>query len=133
MGTSLEDEIKASEPTPFVVSSSPPLFSRLLDPEHAEAVKICLDCQEALPVSAFYTHATAKGGRQARCKECDRKRRAVVPTHGIEGERMARKLSPTALALANEKAANDELAAKAKERAPYVGITGGYLLWGYVK
>jgi hypothetical protein len=129
----MEEDFKISESPLGEVLAPSPLGSLFLDPDNSEPVKICLDCQEALPVSAFYTHVSAKGGRQARCKECDRKRRAVVPLHGIQGERIAKKLSPTALALANEKAAAEELAAKAAKRVPYVGVTGGYLLWGYVK
>ena len=81
-------------------------------------MKRCVDCDEPLVLEAFYKCAASKDGRQSRCIICDRKRRA------------ARRVAASAAAPVEEEiaAAPDTEAGK-----PYRGISGGLLLYGYVR
>jgi hypothetical protein len=83
-----------------------------------EPEKICVDCELPLALSSFYTNAASKDGRQSRCKSCDNKRRAEY-NHPED----ARARRPAA-----------EVAGPV-ERATYSyeGISGGFLIYGYVR
>lgn len=74
-----------------------------------EETKICVACKEPLPLEAFYASRASLDGRQSRCKSCD-------------GLRDKNKLARASL----------ESSGPPK---PYVykGVTGGPLLWGYVR
>lgn len=79
-------------------------------------MKRCVDCNEPFALEAFYKCAASKDGRQSRCIVCDRKRRA------------ARRLAQSGAIPVEE-----EPAVSADTTKPYQGISGGLLLFGYVR
>ena len=96
--------------------------------------KFCIDCELPYPRDAFYTNSSAKDGRQSRCKECDNRRRAehnqglhVKASYKVDFDReMARKRALEVVATVptpGKKAASYE----------YKGVSGGFLIYGYVR
>lgn len=96
--------------------------------------KICIDCELPYPRDAFYTNSSAKDGRQSRCKECDNRRRAehnqglhVRASEKADFDReVARKRALEVVA---------SVPAPPGKTSPYVykGVSGGFLIYGYVR
>ncbi len=92
--------------------------------------KICIDCGLPYPLDAFYTKNATKDGRQSRCRECDKKRRTeynqglhVKASEQDDRERDA----------ARKRASEATVSAGKSPPYVYKGISGGFLIYGYVK
>lgn len=97
--------------------------------------KICIDCE--LPYSlkdGFYVNSSAKDGRQSRCKECDNKRRAE---HNQGLHVKASEKADFDLEISRKRAleAVATVSGSEKKAAPYEykGVSGGFLIYGYVR
>lgn len=69
--------------------------------------KFCMGCDKMVLRTLFYKHSSAKDGLQSRCRGCDKKR-ATTPKVVESKEPLDR-------------------------GPPYEGVTGGPLIYGYVR
>jgi hypothetical protein len=92
--------------------------------------KICIDCGFPYPLTGFYTNSSTKDGRQSRCKECDKKRR----TEYNQGLHVKASEQDNHERDASRKRASEVVQASGKAPAyVYKGVSGGFLIHGYVK
>jgi len=93
--------------------------------------KICIDCGFPYPLGAFYTNTATKDGRQSRCKECDKKRRTEY-NRGLHVKVSER--DDYVRDGARKQAMEATVPAAAADK-PYIykGVSGGFLIYGFVK
>lgn len=128
--------IQESVTEPVVEPEVEPVKLRLVRdkfevPEKLErGEKICIDCGLPYPLAAFYTSSSTKDGRQSRCKECDKKRR----TEYNQGLHVKASEQDGYEREASRKRASEATSAAGKAaRYTYKGVSGGFLIHGYVK
>lgn len=128
------------EPEPAVEPVAEPVKLRLVPQKYDKyevpnsierGEKICIDCGFPYPRDAFYTNSSTKDGRQSRCKECDKKRR----TEYNQGLHVKASEQDDHERGAARKRASEVVQAAGNKVPPYTykGVSGGFLIYGFVK
>jgi len=135
----IESAEQVSEPQPSAVKIKPLSMKLQLLRKDSPSFglergeKICIDCELPYPFDAFYTNSSARDGRQSRCKECDNKRRSEhnQGLH-VKVSEKADFVRDASRKRASEVAVTASATAKTAGYV-YKGISGGFLIYGYVR
>lgn len=105
-------------------------------------LKVCIDCEDELSISNFHVSTSSKDGRQPRCKDCDKKRRAahnrgehVKVSLRLDYDRIVSRKRAVEAALVSAVAATEKGTNPAPRMPPYKphpGVSGGLLISGYI-
>jgi hypothetical protein len=119
------------EPLPVKLRVVPQKYDKYEVPVRLErGEKICIDCQLPYPRDAFYTNSATKDGHQSRCKECDKKRRTEY-NRGLHVKASER---DDYIREATRKQAMEAVSVVVADKPyAYEGVSGGFLIFGYVR